>query len=308
MGKPTGGSYQNGQAGLLSKSYEGNTQFWGEIIKVGRPRQISNAQIGTYTNSSGSIAQVSTISIGTAAVNTVYSATFSIGLNGAAKTVQITSGPAATATDIQTALLAALQSTPGLSAIRFAAAAGPTITATQKQPGTNQGFDLATSGGGAGYTAVETTAPSDPGLLMMGRLVVSTPADQATVNTQRPNSASFVAPCRYPASAGDVDYIVGFTIESEAHGVPFFGGPSAEAAIQPYFACGVMEQGEIGFSPVTDVSGSSVLHVYFSGPNAGRIRAGADGVITAPLSNALFRKFRLQHTVKAGEAGCISII
>jgi hypothetical protein len=305
MPAPTTGNYQNGQ--ILSNSYDGNTQFYGEMAKVGRPKQITDYTGKTYTNSANSVAQVSVITMGTVVAPGTYGVRTKIGINGTQIDTNITTIAGDTIAIAQARLLAALKADQRLTSIAFASVAA-TITATQKRAGTIFGFDLTTANGGVGYSAVDTVLPRDPISLKVGRLVVCTPADQLAFEVTAPNSNLHTAPARYPTVAADLDFLVGIVIESEAQGQDIFGSPFAESEIIPYKAFSVGERGEFGFNPVNDVNGSSVLHCYLSGANIGRIRAGADGILTAPLSAApTARRITLQNAIKANQTAYLSI-
>jgi hypothetical protein len=306
MARPTTGTYNNGSIGVLSKSYNSNTPHWGKNIKRGRPRDISQAVIKTYLNSAVAVKQVSTITIGTAAAGN-YSATFAQGINGSPITITIEAIAADTAAVIQAKLLTALKAQSALAGISFAAAAGTTITCISKREGTGEGFDGSVSGGGAGFAIVESTAPSDPAEIGFGRVVIAHPDDQDPINDSRPESAAFVGKARYPASAADLAFIVGITLESEEHGTNFFGSPFDGGSVLPFRAFNVLSTGEIGFEPASSIASGNTLHVYISGPKQGLIRGTADGVLTAPVPSGNFTQLKVENNVPAGQTGYILV-
>lgn len=117
----------------------------------------------TLSNSAGAIKQVTTVTVGTAADNTVYS----VIVDG--MTVSVNSGASATATTIRDALIAAIKQSPLLYGKIIPTGGSGTVVLTARNAGTANGFTATISGGGTGYAIAQTTAAADPSLIAFGK-------------------------------------------------------------------------------------------------------------------------------------------
>jgi hypothetical protein len=300
-----------GAGGRLEQSYDSPNQLYGRNVLAGRPKNIQDASSRTVQNNSGMTKQSNTITIGTAAV-ALYTLAFAIGVDNLSAIVSYQSVAGDTNTIIQAKLLDALRASRAGSRLSFAAGAGTTITATSVDAGTNGGFDLTASGGGAGFSEVETIAPKDPGLLSYGRVVVAVPSEQTVGNPSIPNGVGGVASVRYARTAADLQFIVGILLRSEFNGLDYFGGPSQDPHLAPGLVGTVFERGDIAVDCLKGFVPGPLLHVYLesAGPDKAGLLASAadpDGVSTAPIPTPSFLNVWAVTPLAAGDTGYVNI-
>jgi hypothetical protein len=304
-------NYQNQGAGRLEQSYNNPvTALYGEQLQVGRPRNLEDIGMSQFSNIGGLTAQVSTVTIGTAAI-VAYNLNFVIGLTGVSVSVSVTPVVGDTAAIIQGKILTALKASKAGSLLNFASVAA-TITATARDKGLNGGFDLSVSGGGAGFVAAETTAPADPKPIRYGRLLVAMPADQQAPALGNPIRAALTA--RYAKTAAELDNLVGISIRSEVNGENFFGGFNQVPALQPGATGSFCKRGEIVVQagPAAVLAGGAMF-VYLDVPGVSDERVGtltgvADGVLTAAISATAQIKLRNVFGLPANTPAYVEIV
>jgi hypothetical protein len=242
----------------------------------------------SFSNAAGLGAQVNTITIGTAAI-VAYNLAFRIGVGDTVANVTVTPVLGDTAAIIQGKILAALKASKAGSYLNFTSVLA-TIVATARDSGTNGGFDLTVSGGGAGFAAVETTPPVDPEPIRYGRVLVAVPAEQKSQVGGDPVTPIRYA--RYAKTAAELEHTIGITIRDDGHGENFFGGFNQVPAIQPGKPGSFMSRGEIVvMNSSVAVAPSGALHVYLDVPGVddekvGTLTGAADGALTAPFPAA----------------------
>jgi hypothetical protein len=313
MAKPTVQSqvYANPGAGRLPQSYDNqSTALYGEQLQVGRPKVITDDNTDSFSNRGGLVAQVSTITIGTAAI-VAYNAIFSIGLADVAVNVTVTPAIGDTAAIIQGKLLTALRSSVAGRYINFASVLA-TITCTAKDTGTNGGFNLAVSGGGVGYVVAETTPPADPKPIRYGRLLVAVPGEQSSPTQGQPNMP--IRNARYARTAAELEFLIGISLRSESNGENFFGGYAQVPAIPPGKPGVYLLRGEIAIQggPVAILPGGAI-HVYLDvagvdDERVGTLTGAADGALTAQIPTASLVKLRAVYGVPVNTPVYVEIV
>jgi hypothetical protein len=277
--------YANPGVGRLSQSYDSQSPLYGGQLQIGSPRNTEIATMDSFSNAAGLTAQVNTITIGTAAI-VPYNLAFRIGVGDVIANVTVTPVIGDTAAIIQSKILAALKASKAGSYLNFVSVAA-TITATARDAGTNGGFDLTASGGGAGFTEVETTPPADPKPMRYGRVIVAVPAEQRAQVLGNPVTP--IRSARYAKTAAELVSTIGVTIRDDGHGENFFGGYNQIPAIQPGRPGSFIARGEIVvMNSSVAVAPGGTLHVYLDVPGVddervGTLTGAADGALTAPF-------------------------
>lgn len=306
-------TYSNVDAGgRLQQSYDSKSEFYGDSIQAGRPRNVQDCSTRTAGNCAGSTRQVSSLTIGTLAVGS-YSIGLAIGTDNYQALITVDAVVADTAATLEAKILDALKASRANSRLKFAAIGGGVITMTATNPGSNGGFDATLSGGGAGYSVVETTPPGNPTALAFGRLVVAVPADQQVADRNNPNGTGDVIFVRYARTAAELEYIAGVLLRSEFNSLNFFGAPSQEVAELPPGQYGtVLERGDVAVDAPAGFVAGTTFHVYLesAGPSrAGKIRSTADPApgLTAPIPAAAYLKLKAMNPVAVDQPGYINI-
>lgn len=136
-----------------------------------------NGGIATYKNAANEVAQISTITIGTAANSTKYT----VIIDGI--TIDYTSDATATATEIAAGLAAEIN----LAGVGVKAAGDATSVTLTGYPGVV--FDFIATGGGTGYTSSTTTPAAKSSQIGFGLAVVRETTDKEDV-ARLPSSAT----------------------------------------------------------------------------------------------------------------------
>ena len=205
-------------------------------------------------NGSGLVAQVWTITVGTAANSTTYTITFSrqgdfIG------TVSFTSDADATATEARDGIIAKINGSGLIYGQAIATASGANVLVTSRTAGTANAFDIAVSGGGAGFAAAQTTAAANPAAIPFGRIVATGIGENALT-------------AKIPAAA--TDRVRGVTVRTDAHESTLTGVDG----YPPQQRLGVMNRGRIWLKPTTNWSPTDDVYYIHTGADAGKVRAG----------------------------------
>jgi hypothetical protein len=310
MARALQNNYSNIDAGgRLEQSYDGNSPLYGRGTLPGRPRNIQDATTRDCLNASDMVKQVSVITIGAFAAG-FYNVRLEIGTDNLVVNVAVEALAADTVAALQVKLLDALRASRAGSRLRFESAAA-TITATANNAGTNGGFNVILSGGGAGYVAAETVAPSNPKSLIPGRLLVAMPGEQEMADENNPNGVGGIVSVRYPRTAAELEFIAGILIRTEFNGPDFFGAPSQDPVLAPSMVGTLFERGDIAIEAIDTITAGTTFHVYLeaAGAKAGLIRSTADPIpgMTAQLPTTAFLKMRTYNPIAGGQAGYISI-
>ena len=234
-----------------------------DVAYIGKLRH--HEKITTYLNSSGDVAQVTEIDVGTAANSTLYSIRvdrYSIGY---------TSDADATVTEIRDGLLSAIKGSPAVSGLVIAEAADiDTLRLTVRVEG--EPVSIATNGGGAGFGINTTNSieSAQTGEVPFGRAVARRAGDQHDI-------------ARLPTQPSDV--FVGISVATGARELAL--GVKRQGLIS------TMERGEVWIeceSPVTPESQVYYRHTASGSLNQFGIFAGSSGAGLTQLSFARFKE------------------
>jgi hypothetical protein len=310
MAKPLVQTLNNlGNGGRMSQSYDSNSPMYGGMLLTGRPKNLQTFQGISVQNAAGAVAQVNTITIGTASTTALYEVLFAHGVDDFRETIRYQAVATDTAVTIQANLLAALRKGRISSRLSFASVAS-TIVVTSLVQGTNGGFDMTVTGGGASYAQVETTAPAEPADLQFGRILVAPPLEQIGVRRSQPNNSGAALLVRYPRTLADLDHIAGILLRSEYNGDNFMGDPIQPAALHPWEVGTVARIGEIAMDVVRALTPGLLGHVYLESAGSskvGLLASAADGTDTAAIPAASFLKFMTPRPVAIGETSYIEV-
>lgn len=232
-------------------------------------------------NAAGGVAQVVTLTVGTPANNTTY--TVAINKDGdRIGQVSYLSDADATAAEIQTGLINALNGNGLIYGGAIATASGGNVLITSRDRGTRGAIEVVTSGGGTGFAASVTTAAGNAVAIPFGRLVV-------IASTDNPRIA------KLPSAATDV--IRGVTVRTHAHEITLTGVDG----YKPNEVMGTLNRGRIWVRPTTAFKPSDAVLFIHSGADAGRVRVGA-AAGAAALAGAKF-----ETAGNAGELGILAV-
>lgn len=211
----------------------------------------------TLANNAAGVKQVATITVGTAADNTVYT----LVVDGV--TVSINSGTSATATTIRDALVAAIKQSPLVYAKLIPTTGSGTVVLTARNSGTVGGFTPTISGGGTGYAIAATTAPADPSVIVFGRaLTTSSTEGQGT--------------CRQiNAALSSTNIFRGVSSRTNAFESQGTGYTIVEG-YPPREAVNVVRKGRVAVRVQEAVTPLSAVWVYHTGTYQGTFRATTD--------------------------------
>lgn len=172
-------------------------------------------------NSGGYTAQVSTITIGTAATNTTYSVRIQGVYNDTDIIVNMTSDGDDTTADIATKVASALIANGVVYAIFAISSTSTTVVLTSRKIGTVNSYTVSVTGGAA--TVALTTAAGDPAIIPFGLVVATGTSDNAragklpTASTDVPRGVS-VRTDAYESRDGINGILPGGTINTLADG------------------------------------------------------------------------------------------
>lgn len=243
----------------------------------------------TLSNNATSVDQVNSITIGTPVNNTDYSVTFySTKLGIRPTTVTYTSSNLATASNIQTGLLEAINSNPQFSAHLKFDKNGSDISVTSRIHGSSGEFNLSVSGGGTGFAVSVETTPADPAIIPFGRVLW-----QRITDTNRN--------CRVIDGSLSDGVIRGFSVRTEVHESPYPGMP---LGYLPKDEVNALTKGRMQIVPVSDMHPAGDIYIYISGENQGRLRGNADGSDTVKYTGT---GIRIYEPVRAGEIGRVEV-
>lgn len=145
---------------------------YNQDLVVGYPGQIADmfsAQIGSYINSGGDVAQVARVALGSATTSSAYVLTFNLPTGVSASV----SASSVTLTTALTSLVNAVNANADVYGAAYAAASGTdALTITARQAGSVGSFTVVASEGTNTYSATQSlVAAADSSLIPDGRVV-----------------------------------------------------------------------------------------------------------------------------------------
>lgn len=207
-------------------------------------------------NVSGKTAQVSTITVGTAATSTVYTARV-IGVYDPAidETVSITSGGSDAASDIATKIANGFKANSVLYGLFDITATSTTVVLTAKRGGVANSYTVTVSGGGSGYSVATTTASASALVIPFGYVIATGTGDTARTG-------------KLPTASSDVPR--GISVRTEAHEITQTGVDG----VNPGEMINVLSDGRIWVRPTTAFKPTDVVYYSYDSVTKGTVRAG----------------------------------
>lgn len=227
----------------------------------------------TLANNAGAVKQVATVTVGTAADNTVYS----IVIDGV--TISINSGTSATATTIRDALVAAIKQSPLAYGKLIQTTGSGTVILTARIGGTAGGFVAGISGGGTGYAIAQTTAAADPSLIPFGKGLTTSSTEGA--RTCRMINAALSASNVFRGVASRT-----LAQATQGYGTNLFNPSSIIEGYPPKEAVNCFRKGRIAVRVWEAVTPQSAVWVYHTGTYQGDFRATTDANASQITSGA----------------------
>ncbi len=207
-------------------------------------------------NVTSKAAQVSTITIGTAATSTAYNVRV-IGVYDPAidELVTMTSDGDDSAADIATKLMNAIKANSVLYGQFNITATATTTVLTARRGGLENSYTVTVSGGGASYAVVTTTAASSAGVVPFGYVIATGTGDTARTG-------------KLPIAAGDVPR--GICVRTDAHEITQTGIDG----VNPGDMINTLCNGRIWVKPTTAFKPTDVVYYSYDSTTKGTVRAG----------------------------------
>lgn len=217
-------------------------------------------------NSGGYTAQINTITIGTAAINTTYSVRIQGVYNDIDVTVNMTSDGDDTTADIATKIASALKANGVVYAIFAISSTSTTVVLTARKIGTANSYTVTVAGGAA--TVALTTSAGDPAIIPFGLVITTGTSDNARVG-------------KLPTAITDVPR--GISVRSDA-----YESRDGIDGVLPGNLINTLADGRVWVKPTTAFKPTdTVYYSYASDATKGTIR-NSSAANYAPLPGAKF--------------------
>lgn len=234
-------------------------------------------------NASGKAAQVSTITVGTAATSTAYNVRV-IGVYDPAidEVVSMTSDGDDAAADIATKLMNAVKANSVLYGLFDVTASSSSVFLTAKRGGLANSYTVTVSGGGSGYSVATTTASANASVIPFGYIVATGTGDTARTG-------------KLPTASSDVPR--GACVRTDAHEITQTGIDG----VNPGDMINTLCNGRIWVKPTTAFKPTDVVYYSYDSVTKGTVRAGTAS------NHAILPGAKFENSGSAGDLAILRV-